>query len=557
MCILSCTGINAQMNFSWTRSIGGSGADDAQAIATGTNGNVYVAGAFSGTVDFDPSPATFTIASAGGTDGFVAVFDANGNFINAVSFTNNLECKVYSMATDNLGNIILTGGFTGSVDFEPGPGVTQLVAGGFYDIFLVKLTANLGFTWAQRFGYAGGDDHGFSVATDANNNVLVTGYFQGPNIDFDPGAPTFYISSQGLKDIFILKLDPSAGFLWAFGLGSSGSFQEIGQTIKTDASGNVIVGGYFSATVDFDAGTGTQTITTGGNYDAFVAKYSPNGAYIWADKFSGAGDEVCYALQPDGNGNIYCTGSFAGGTVCDFDPSASTYSLISIGANPDVFVTKLTSNGNFVWAKAFGGTGSDYGRAIALDANTVYSSGYFTGIVDFDPSASTNTILSNGGSDFFLSRLDLSGNYLSAYSYGALGNDFAFSMCSPTTGIIYTAGNFSNTVDFDASVGTSTLSSMGLSDAYFYKLQDITVGIKEINANDNIQIYPNPISSELNVVVNEMFNLDIYNVSGVLVYSQSNCVSNCNINLEDAANGIYFAKIKTNQGITVTKIIKQ
>ena len=556
--ILSCLNLNAQMNLSWAKNIGGSGADEAQAIGTDLSGNVFVAGSFNGTVDFDPGPGTFTITSAGGADGYVAKYDANGNFINAVSFTNNLDCKVYALALDNLGNVIVTGGFTGSVDFDPSAGVTLLVAGGYYDIFVVKLNSNLGFGWAHRFGYASADDYGFSVATDNSNNILVTGNFQGSNIDFDPGGSTYYLSSLGLKDVFVLKLDANASFVWAFGIGGAASVQDIGQTIKTDATGNIIVGGYFSYLADFDPSVSTQTLVSGGNYDAFIAKYSPSGTYIWAKKFSGIGNEACYALQPDASGDIYCTGTFAGGTSCDFDPGAATFNLTSNGLNEDVFVTKLTSAGNFVWAKSMGGVSADYGRAITLDANTIYISGYYSGVADFDPSPSTNTLISNGGTDFFISRLDLSGNFLSAYNYGALGNDYNYSICSSASGIIYAAGSFSNTVDFDHSSGTQTLTSSGLNDAYFFKLQNNTVSIEELSTVNSVQIFPNPFSETVKLTNAKNCEVSVFNILGQSVFETEIRDEESVLDLSSLCQGIYYLKIKKPSKLIQTiKIIKQ
>lgn len=556
--LLSFLTLKSQMNLSWVNQIGGTNSDEAQAIATDSNGNVYVVGSFQGTVDFNPGVGTFTITSSGLSDGYIAKYDANGNFLNAISFTNNLECKVYSVATDNLGNVIVTGAFTGSVDFEPGSGVTQLVAGGYYDIFAVKLNSNLGFVWAHSFGYAGGDDYGLSIATDNNNSVLLTGYFQGSNIDFNPGGATNYLSSQGAKDVFILKLDANAGFLWAIDLGSAGTFQEVGQTIKVDVGDNVIVGGYFSSTVDFDPSVGIQNLSSGGSYDSFIAKYSSSGSFVWAKNFSGIGNEVCYALQPDPSGDIYCTGTFNGGTSVDFDPSAGIYMLSSTGVNEDIFVAKLSATGNFIWAKAMGGIGVDFGRAIALDVNTIYTSGYFNSIADFDPSTTTNALTSNGGTDFFISRLDLSGNYISAYGYGASGNDYSYAMCSPTTGVIYTAGTFSSTVDFDTGIASATLTSAGNNDGYFFKLNDNSIGINELSEKKLVNVFPNPFNENILLRNAEDGVVSVFNVLGQCIYTREIISQEEQINLSEFMGGIYYLKIKKKSALTQTvKIIKQ
>ncbi|MEC8968618.1 MAG: SBBP repeat-containing protein, partial [Bacteroidota bacterium] len=243
---------------------------------------------------------------------------------------------------------------------------------------------------------------------DASGNVYTTGYFSGI-VDFDPGAGTNNLTSQGNYDVFIQKLDPSGNFLWAKSFG--GTSNDYGFSITLDASGNVYTTGYFSGIVDFDAGAGTNNLTSQGSNDVFIQKLDPSGNFLWAKTFGGNSDDAGVSITVDASGNVYTTGYFLG--TADFDPGAGTNNLTPQGS-ADVFIQKLDPSGNFLWAKTFGGTFGDVGISITVDASgNVYTTGYFSGIVDFDPGAGTNNLTAQGFDAVFIQKM---------------------SQCSPTTG---------------------------------------------------------------------------------------------------------------------------
>ncbi len=159
-----------------------------------------------------------------------------------------------------------------------------------------------------------------------------------------------------------------------------------------DGSGNVIVGGNYEGTVDFNPGAGTTNLPcTDYANQGFITKLNSAGALVWAKGLESSGslnvfeDTNVYGLAVDAAGNIYATGGFSGTT--DFDPGSGTYSLTTAPDATDVFVLKLSSAGNFDWADAFGGTtGSGTGFGIAVNsAGTIYLDGYYSGTVNFSP----------------------------------------------------------------------------------------------------------------------------------------------------------------------------
>jgi len=184
--------------------------------------------------------------------------------------------------------------------------------------------------------------------------------------------------------------------------------------------------------------------------------------------FGGTNADLGEAIAVDSAGNVYTTGYFKG--TVDFDPGDGTSNITSAGDN-DVFVSKLDSSGNFVWAKRFGGSDSDRGFGITVDASgNVYTTGDFRGTVDFDPGDGTSNLVSAGGADVFVSKLDSSGNFVWAKRFGGTSSDDAIGIDLDSSGNVYTTGYFYLTADFDPGDGTSNLVSAGSADVFVSKL---------------------------------------------------------------------------------------
>jgi hypothetical protein len=193
-------------NFIWAKLIGGTNGVHAYSIITDPTGNAFTIGAFYDIADFDPGPGIFNLTSNGDRDVFIQKLDASGNFLWAKNIGGKGGDDVNNCALDNFGNIYLPGYFSDTVDFNPGPGVNNLISHGFRDIYILKLNNAGSYVWSAGIGgsqYAGS---GWSIATNANGEVYSTGYFSH-TCDFDPNNGVFNISSSGQTDVFLIKLD--------------------------------------------------------------------------------------------------------------------------------------------------------------------------------------------------------------------------------------------------------------------------------------------------------------------------------------------------------------
>ena len=343
------------------------------------------------------------------------------------------------------------------MDADPGNGVSFLSAAGGRDAFVVKLTSTGDFVWARSLG--GTDENDVSdIAIDAAGNVVVTGSYHG-TIDLDPGAGVLNKTSAGNFDAYVVQLSNAGILKWGRSAGGDGF--DFASSLALDSASNVIVSGSYSQPATFDAASGLQLQGVG----AFVMKLETGGNFVWARALNGFPSELSVATDSDDN--IVTVGNFSG--TIDLDPSVGIANRTSNGAS-DIFVTKLDSAGGLLWGTSLGGLASDDIQGVAVDASSsIYLTGNFFGLVDFDPSAGAFSLSSAGDSDAFVTKLDASGTLEWARRFGGTGSDFALDIVVDNSGNILTTGRYSSTVDFDPGSAVTTLTGVGF-DIFVSKL---------------------------------------------------------------------------------------
>jgi len=257
--------------------------------------------------------------------------------------------------------------------------------------------------------------------------------------------------------LFILALCSIALFAqnedWIWANQAMGTYSNYGNDIAVDANGNSYVTGYFWGNATF----GTTTLTSSGQYDIFVAKMDSNGNWLWAKQAGGISEDNGRSIAVDANGNSYVTGRFA---------SSATFGATTLTSSGqyDIFVAKMDINGNWLWAKQAGGTSYDYGLGIAVDANgNSYVTGYFKSTATFG----TTTLTSSGYEDIFVAKLNSSGNWLWAKQAGGTSSDYTNDIAVDANGNIYVTGEI---FEESAIFGTTTLNSSGFIDIFVAKL---------------------------------------------------------------------------------------
>ncbi|MBL7850136.1 MAG: VCBS repeat-containing protein [Cyclobacteriaceae bacterium] len=445
----------------WVKRIGaGVGSDVGYAIKTDAAGNVYTAGTFGGTVDFDPGAGVFSLTSAGGLDIFITKLDPAGNFLWAGQMGGVSNEFVASLQLDAAGNIYTAGYFFNTADFDPGTGNADLTAAGSSDGFICKLDPSGNFIWARQVGGINSDR---IEAMDLQGTVLgFLGTFFGTG-DFDPGTGTTNLVSTGSEEVFVVSLDLNGDLVWAGQLGGVGSDQ--GRAISVDASGNVYAAGIFNGTSDFDPGTGTTNLSATGTFDAFIAKLTPTGTLLWAKRIGGSGITTPLIAYSKVTGFVHIAGVFD--LTADLDPGLPNVDVTSNGSN-DAFLVRLDASGNYTWSKTWGSTGpeSAYGLVNDITGN-LFIAGGFQNTVDFDPGPGTANLTSAGSTEIYVSKLDPSGNYLWAGRMGGISVDLARDITVDGSGNILITGFFRSTADFDPGAGLFNLTSASSTEDVF------------------------------------------------------------------------------------------
>jgi hypothetical protein len=554
---------NAQTTLQWEKAINGTAENHGGTVKTNAAGEVFVAGVFSGTVDFDPGSATYTLAAVSAKDGYLLKTDASGNFIWATS----IDAEISALAIDPSGNVFVGGYYSGVKDFDPGVAqytLSSTASLGFEAAYVLKLDPSGNFLWARQAegpALARIQD----MTTDPSGNIYYCGRFRG-TIDFDP-APSpnnsLQQSTGGItSDGFVAKLTSAGSFGWGYAFGST-IIEDEALGIVSDAAGNIFTTGVFCGSVDFAPGPSVLTLTT--SLDAaFVTKINSSGNLVWAKKVNSAtlfafGTDIAL----DQSANVYYCGAFRGTT--DFDPGAGTATLTSNGSPLDLFISKLDSAGNYTWAKGMGSTGSEQAGGIAVDATgNTWITGVYASSFDFDPtSAIVNLPAPAGSNDVYISKFDNSGNYLWAGAVGGPQNDGFRGICVDMTGNCYVSGSFSVSCDLDPNPGIANEISAGHYDGFLLKLNasanpTVITGIAELNQQQALSVYPNPASETVSVRLTKNTDqaiAEVYNSQGILIGKKDFQGTDAVIDISSQPKGLYFVRIKANSRIIGSRSI--
>lgn len=362
--------------YHWAHRFGAGNYDVGHDLALDGGGNAYLAGTFSGDVDFGSG-----LLSATNGDIIVASYSGTGTPRWSKHTGGDLNDYGYAVAVAPNGDVILAGWFQGSVLF--GGSNTRSSQGGD-DFYLACYDSAQNFRWARTIG-SPGKDQAYDLAVDASGNIYATGGFE-QTINFASED----LVSTGASDIFLISVDGAGLPRWAKRFG--GSEDDHGYGVATDVGGNVYLSGRFKQSIDLGGGQHTSA----GHYDVFVASFGTDGSYRWSKTFGSAEEDGAFTLTIGPAGHLYVGGFFAGSVDVGLsDP------LVSAGGTDAIFVS-YTLTGLPRWAKRFGSVDNDYGGGVGLDAQgNIYLSGHFQGTVDFGGGPLTSA----GEHDIYLVKL--------------------------------------------------------------------------------------------------------------------------------------------------------
>lgn len=350
-------------NCLWAQKAGGSGNDQGLSITYDINGYVYVTGIITGTAKFYNSTSFTTFVSlssnSGSQDFFVAKYNLSGNLIWAkVAGSTSTDWGI-KVSSDPSGNCFVTGEFYSAINFGSGVSVTSY---GSSDVFLAKYNPSGSILWAKNGG-SGNHDENSGLDVDNSGNAYITGTYHSAATYGSFTLP--YVTGN---DMYVVKYNSAGTILFARNPGTTGGVRDA--SVSLDNQGNYIVQSYYSVSKYNNAGTnlwsktvsgiagifgiktndngesvttgifsgtaafGTYNLTSAGDWDAYVVKYSSAGNEQYATKCGGSNRDYSFDIATDISGNAYIVGEYQ--NTASFGP----FNLSSVGGN-DVYTAKL------------------------------------------------------------------------------------------------------------------------------------------------------------------------------------------------------------------------
>lgn len=472
---------NPAGNIVWIRKAGGTSGDIGLGIGIDKHHNVYVTGEFEKTAKFSSS---VSLTSAGGNDGFLAKYDANGNVVWAKKFGHaSSSDKGRAIAVSTSGNCYITGNFSNTVTF----GSTSLSSSGGNDIFIVKYDKNGNVIWAKKAG-GSRQDRGYGIAIDATENVFVTGSFTS-----SAKFKSTTITNTGKMSTFLAKYNSGGTFQWVKASGNCCDTTQAG-SVALDGDGNIYIAGSFAGKAKFSS----TTLQSAGLRDIFLAKYSPSGSLLWAKRAGGSKDDFANGVTVDASRRrVYITG---------FVETAGSISGLSypFSGYKDVIVASYNLDGDAKWVKTYGGSRRDIGLAITTNLQgNIYVTGLFNGNAVFGSTT------------------------LTGYPNQYWADLFVMKIVPP--------------------VSTPFQAPTSASDAQFIQnesnFREENADMKnEGSPLDQMKIYPNPFSGNFILKVNKEVSFKIYDMLGNLILRKENVTGEITEG-ENLSSGNYFLEI--------------
>jgi hypothetical protein len=559
----------------WGTYYGGSEYEQGIGISCDADGNVFVNGITKSTTGIATSGAHQEIYAGGEYDAFVVKFNSAGGRQWCTYYGGSEEDEGISISCDESGNAFLAGNTKSATGIATIGAHQETYAGGEYDAFIVKFNNDGVRQWGTYYG-GSLSDLAFGISCEADGDVFATGYTNSTTGIATTGA---HQETFAGNDAFVVKFNADGVRQWGTYYGGNGGEQGYG--IFCDSGGNVFVTGITGSTSEI-ATSGAYQETFAGYYDAFVLKLNSNGVCQWCTYYGGSGEEQGLGVTCDADGNVFVTGytesstglasndthqdAYAGGeydafvarfSTCDIFPTnagiISGPTSVCQSQNSVIFSVSLIDNASsYIWTLPSGAIGSS-------DTNII--------TVDFGESATSGNISvkgTNSCGDGEFSSLPITVNSVPStpiitISGLVLQSDTADgNQWYDQNGIINGATNQNYTVNSDGDYYV-IVTLTGCSSAPSNTISVIGTGIKIIESDKIIKVYPNPVSNELIIEIegnNEIINFDIINAIGQVIF-KGDLIEKTVVQTSVFAPGIYVVKLENGSTVEFKKIVKE
>ncbi len=377
-----------------------------------------------------------------------------------------------AIAVDSSGKAYIAGETSdGATDYPTTSGAYDESQNGGIDAFVTKLNASGSALEYSTFLGGSSTDIAYAIAVDSSGKAYVTGSTANGVTDFPTTSGAYDEIHNGVTDVFVAKLNATGTDL-EYSTLIGGSLSDDAYAIAIDSSGKAYITGETtdSASSDYPTTAGAYDESHNGISDVFVTKLNADGSDLDYSTFLGGSNiDIGYGIAVDSSGKAYVTGSTTDATT-DFPTTSGAYDETHNGSL-DVFITKLNATGTALEYSTFlGGSGSESGRGIALDA---YNGAYVTGFTSSSnlPVYQAYQKTNAGGDDVFIACFSADGaSLLYSIYHGGSGGDYSYALAIDSDAAAYITGSTADhTTDLPTTSGAYDTSHNGSSDAYVSK----------------------------------------------------------------------------------------
>lgn len=526
-------------NLLWAQQYGGENNDQINDINADKDGNLFLTGNFTDSIDFDSGPDEHIEYALNMADGYLLKLNIDGDFIWVDVFHCSALNIIQNISISPMDEVYISGFFLDTIDADPGVEETILSSPlGINSMLIAKFNLDGDLIWAKQ---TDGLDSPRPDQILADSNFVYITSRSGDTLDLDPGIADYKLFSGPGSNSFVQKLDADGDFVWGKNMGGTGNIRVNG--ISKDLNGYLYLGGFYqNGAVDLDPSEGSYIVETpdlgGEAFDLFIQTLDQNGDFKWAFGSESLEREQIKSLTINESGDIFIFGDITS-TACDFDLGPET---VLLPINDDIFVWKMTACENVYETL----------NPIICETYTV-PSGDETYTF---PGTYMDTVASEFGCDtiftinlasfYFSVDIEFDGDTYTAYPPGAtyqwVNCKDSFSPIEGETGQTYTPlywGEYAVVVSYEDCILTSECLNSG------------DIGISALNQEQAVYIRPNPSNGKFTINTKTPMNIQVYSSIGKLILRTTTSTGDYNIDLTGFSQGVYMLSATTQDGEAV------